>query len=148
MGFQSKFAGFDFGEVEDIPQQFEEEFTRFVHQPSIFTGLGRQSRMQQNELGGRDDAVEGGADFVTHISEKLAFCPGGFMGFLSGGGEVAGALDDELFQLIVGGSGGGQRFHITLVGELDHPHQRQTDCEGNEHSDGAFAAQGAGGKVE
>ena len=113
--FDFEFAGFDFGEVEDVVDDGEEGFARGADgADEVFLGFVEFGFGE--EAGHADDAVHGGADFVRHVGEELAFGFGGVFGADDGFAEFGGAGGDGGLEdagaflevaLAVGDDGGG-----------------------------------------
>ena len=101
---QREFAGFDFGEVQDVVQQRHQGLAGFVNHAEIFALRQRERRVQQ-QFGHADDGVHRRADFVTHVRQERTLGPvGRFRGLLRqfAFGLCALPLDDLSFQSRVG----------------------------------------------
>src|SRR2546421_9218036 len=77
--FDSKLAGFDFGEVENVIDDAEEMLTRLLNLADI-TFLARVEVGLEGQMGHADDGVHRSADFVTHVGEEFGFNTGCFFG--------------------------------------------------------------------
>ena len=70
--FQVEFARFDLGKIQNIVEQQQQRIGRRRHHREVIALLRRQVGVAQ-QFAHADDAVHRGADFVTHVGEKLAF---------------------------------------------------------------------------
>ncbi len=83
MASNSSFAGFDFGEVQNVVEDGKQRLRRCLHGIQAFQLLRREIRVQ-HQFGHSQNAVHGGADLVAHVGQKFALGAAGFFrGFLS-----------------------------------------------------------------
>ena len=105
------FVGFDLGEVEDVVDEGDE--VSAVAADGLDEGLALVGgEVFFEEVGEAEDGGHGGADFVGHVGEELAFGSGGLLGFFLGAAEFllgflaagdieVGADDAERFAVFV-----------------------------------------------
>ena len=120
---QFQMARFDFGDVEQVVDDFEQRAGRLEDGTKITVGRGLL--LEQGEFGEGHDPVQRRADFVTDVGEELAFRGGGGVGGLFGelqfrvdGLQIAGALVDPVFQFEVGLFQHGPAFPQLLFGAV------------------------------
>ena len=76
--FEMEFAGFHFGEVENVVKQVKKGFRGGVDHAEIFPLLGIEGGIGE-EAGHPEDAIHRSANFVAHVSEEFSFgLTGGF----------------------------------------------------------------------
>ena len=111
-------------------------------------GVGREIGPTEQQVGGSDDAIERGADFVAHVGEKLALGARGLGGAEGGGLEIAGADGHQFPEIFVQRAGLAQRLLAAVVGGLDQVDERQAERENEARGEQAVAQQGGGGEFE
>ena len=69
-------AGLDLGEVQDVVDDGQQGVRAGLHGEGEFLLLDAEFAVRQ-QTGHTDDTVHGSADFVAHVRQELALCPGG-----------------------------------------------------------------------
>src|SRR5258708_14278071 len=93
--------GFYFGEVQNIAEKLEQDVSRLRNQFCLVRYLGWKVLAQRDELGCRDHTIERRANFMAHVSEKLALCPRSFFRPMSRELELMSAFGNQFFQILV-----------------------------------------------
>ncbi len=117
--FELHETGLDFGKVEDVIDDGQEGAGGFLGEGEVFPLFVGEVGVE-GEIGHSENAVHGGADFVTHICHKFAFGAVGFFRLQFGGAKLAFrflANGDFIGQsLIVHGEdlAGGEQEHLKV----------------------------------
>ena len=98
--FQHQFAGFDFGEIENVVEHGQQVLRGAAHfgQP---IALRRGFGIALGEMAEAHDGVERGADFVTHIGQEGALGAAGRFGLILGDDQLGGAFLDQCFEALL-----------------------------------------------
>ncbi len=105
-GLKVESSGFDLGEIQHVIDETEEMFGRIVnHGDAVLMGRGEMGVATEN-LGEAQNAVEGGAQLVTHTGEELTFRAiggiGGVARFIEGesGFPPGGDVDRQTLEVV------------------------------------------------
>ena len=113
--FDGHFVGFDFAEVEDVIDQFEEVVGTAADDLECFLAFGKGLVGIEEEFGVAEDGGHGGADFVGHVGEEGGFGAIGGLGAV-GGVEQFGEGSGKAFGHVIEGFGDGGDFIAAFDG--------------------------------
>lgn len=80
--FQNQLAGLDLREIEDLVDDPQQAFRRFLDGREVVL-LARAEFALLQQVGETEDAVERGADLVAHVGEELGLDPARLQGLLA-----------------------------------------------------------------
>ena len=98
--FQDEFVGFDLGQVEDGIDDFHQVFSGVFDLVQAF-GLAGVGAGAAHQMRHAEDGVHRRADFMGHVGEECALGLIGGFGLVLGDGQLARALFDQFFQVMV-----------------------------------------------